>query len=124
MATMFLLSSILLLAEDAPGFSLFDGNMLLPFLAIGVLFYFLMIRPQRRQKQQQKDMLGAMKKNDRVVTIGGIKGTIANIQREADEVTLKIDESSGAKIRVQISAIARVITDGDDGEKKSTELDQ
>ena len=121
MATMFLLSSILLLAEDAPGFSLFDGNMLLPFLAIGVLFYFLMIRPQRRQKQQQKDMLGAMKKNDRVVTIGGIKGTIANIQREADEVTLKIDESSGAKIRVQISAIARVITDGDDGEKKSTE---
>lgn len=124
MATMFLLSSILLLAEDAPGFSLFDGNMLLPFLAIGVLFYFLMIRPQRRQKRQQQDMLGAMKKNDRVVTIGGIKGTIANIQREADEVTLKIDESSGAKIRVQISAIARVITDGDDGEKKSTELDQ
>ncbi|MCH8046411.1 MAG: preprotein translocase subunit YajC [Planctomycetes bacterium] len=118
---MFLLSSILLLAEDAPAPSLFSGNMLLPFLAIGVLFYFLMIRPQRRQKRQQQDMLGAMKKNDRVVTIGGIKGTIANIQREADEVTLKIDESSGAKIRVQISAIARVITDGDDGEKKSTE---
>ena len=118
---MFLLSSILLLAEDDPAPSLFSGNMLLPFLAIGVLFYFLMIRPQRRQKRQQQDMLGAMKKNDRVVTIGGIKGTIANIQREADEVTLKIDESSGAKIRVQISAIARVITDGDDGEKKSTE---
>ena len=98
--------------------------MLLPFLAIGVLFYFLMIRPQPRQKQQQQDMLATMKKNARVVTIGGIKGTIANIQREADEVTLKIDESSGTKLRVQISAIARVITDGDDGETKSTELEK
>ena len=121
---MFSLTSLLLLAEDDPVPSFFSSNMLLPFLAIGVLFYFLMIRPQRRQKRQQQDMLGAMKKNDRVVTIGGIKGTIANIQREADEVTLKIDESSGAKIRVQISAIARVITDGDDGEKKSTEKDK
>ena len=120
---MFWLTSLLLLAEDGEGFNPF-GGMLLPFLAIGVLFYFLMIRPQRRQKQQQQDMLGAMKKNDRVVTIGGIKGTIANIQREADEVTLKIDESSGTKLRLQISAIARVITDGDDGETKSTELEK
>ena len=120
---MFSLTSLLLLAEDAEPFNPF-GGLWLPMLAIGVLFYFLMFRPQRRQKQQQQDMLGAMKKNDRVVTIGGIKGTIANIQREADEVTLKIDESSGAKLRVQISAIARVITDDDDGEKKSTELDK
>ena len=123
---MFPLTSLLLLAQEdgGGGGGLFGGGMLLPFLAIGVLFYFLMIRPQRRQKQQQRDMLGAMKKNDRVVTIGGIKGTIANIQREADEVTLKIDESSGTKLRLQISAIARVITDDDDGETKSTELEK
>ena len=115
---MFSITSLLLLAEDGGGFSPFD--MLPAFLAIGVLFYFLMIRPQRRQQQQQKQTLADMKKNDRVITIGGIKGIVANIQREADEVTIKVDESTGVKLKVQISAIAQVITDADDGEKKST----
>ncbi|MCH8046087.1 MAG: preprotein translocase subunit YajC [Planctomycetes bacterium] len=117
---MFSITSLLLLAQGGEGFNLFGGSMLPAFLAIGVLFYFLMIRPQRRQQQKQKQTLADMKKNDRVITIGGIKGIVANIQREADEVTIKVDESTGVKLKVQISAIAQVITDADDGEKKST----
>ena len=90
-------------------------------LAMGFLFYFLMIRPEKRKRQEQTRMLDEMKKNDRIVTIGGIKGVITNIQRDADEVTIKVDEGSGTKLRVQISAISRVVTDDDDkknGDKK------
>ncbi len=50
-----------------------------------------------------------MKKNDRVVTIGGMYGVVMNVQKDADEVTLKIDETNNTKIRVTISSIARVL---------------
>ena len=48
----------------------------LPLLAIGILFYFLMIRPQSREKAKRQELLNALKKNDKIVTIGGILGTI------------------------------------------------
>ena len=51
-----------------------------------------------------------MKKNDRVVTIGGIYGVVMNVHREADEVTLKVDETTNTKLRVTLSSIARIIS--------------
>ncbi|MHB9078014.1 MAG: preprotein translocase subunit YajC [Pirellulaceae bacterium] len=83
---------------------------LFPFLMIAVLFYFLMIRPERRKKAELMAMLQSLKNNDRVVTIGGIYGTIVNAQQDLDEVTIKVDESTNTKLRMQRSAIARVIT--------------
>ena len=56
-------------------------------------------------------MLGALKKNDRVITAGGVYGVVTNVHREADEVTLKVDESSNVKLRVTLSSIARVLGD-------------
>jgi preprotein translocase subunit YajC len=58
-------------------------------------------------------MLSALKKNDRVVTIGGIKGIVTNVQRDADEVTINVDESSGTKLRVTVASIARVERPGE-----------
>ncbi len=84
---------------------------LLPMIAIGFLFYFLLIRPQQREQGKRRSMLDALKKNDRVVTIGGIYATVTNVQRESDEVTLRIDEATNTKIRVAVSAIARVLDD-------------
>ena len=85
---------------------------LLPFAAIFVLFYFLLIRPQRREQARRQEMLSGVKKNDRVVTAGGIYGIVTNVQREADEVTLKVDEATNTKLRVTLSSIARVLGDG------------
>jgi preprotein translocase subunit YajC len=85
--------------------------MLPAFLLIGVVFYMLLLRPQRREQAQRKTMLENLKKNDHVVTIGGIYGVVQNVRAEADEVTLKVDEASNTRLRVTLSSIARVIGD-------------
>jgi preprotein translocase subunit YajC len=82
---------------------------LLPFVAIFVLFYFLLIRPQRREQARRQAMLTGVQKNDRVITAGGIYGVVTNVHREADEVTIKVDEATNTKLRVTLSSIARVL---------------
>ncbi|MGD0518985.1 MAG: preprotein translocase subunit YajC [Thermoguttaceae bacterium] len=115
------LSSLILFAEDKPAN---DGGMspifsILPFLLIGLLFYFMLIRPQRREQSRRQDMLANVKKNDRVVTIGGIYGVVMNVHREADEVSLKVDETTNTKLRITLSSIARVIS-GEPAEEESS----
>ena len=83
----------------------------IPFIAIGVLFYFFLIRPQRQEQSRRQTMLNAVQKNDHVVTIGGIFGVVTNVHREADEVTLKVDETTNTKLRITLSSIARVVGD-------------
>jgi len=95
-------------ADAGPGAQLFT---FLPFILIIVLFYFLMIRPQKREQSRRQIMLDGVKKNDRVVTIGGIYGVVMNVQRESDEVTLKVDEATNTKLRITLSSIARVVGD-------------
>ena len=87
----------------------------IPFAIIGVMFYFLLIRPERKKRQELTNLLDSLKKNDRVVTIGGIHGVVVNIASESDEVTIRVDEGNNTKLRVSRSAISRVI-----GDEKST----
>lgn len=91
--------------------------MLPAFLIIGALFYFMIMGPERRKQKQQRAMIESIKKNDRVVTIGGIYGTVANVQREDDKVTLTVDEATNTKLRVTFGAIARVLGDETDADK-------
>ena len=93
--------------EAAPTGGLF--NMLLPFIAIFALFYFLLIRPQRREQAKRQEMLSAVKKNDRIITAGGIYGVVASVNRDANEVTIKVDESSNTKLRMTLSSIGQVV---------------
>ena len=79
------------------------------------LFYFMFIRPQKRKEQDLRDSVNRLKENDRVVTIGGIHGVVTNVQRDLERVTIRVDETNGTKLRMNISAIARVVT-GDDVE--------
>ncbi len=91
---------------------------MLPALAlIGVMFYLLLLRPQRQRDAALKALLQNLKKNDRVVTIGGIYGVVVNVQREQDEVTIKVDESTNTKLRVTFNSIARVVTADESSEK-------
>ncbi len=78
---------------------------LMPVFVIFIIFYFLLIRPQKKQQQEHAKMLDELKKNDEVITSGGIYGTIVNIQdnvvtlRVDDEVRIKIQKSSVLKLR-------------------------
>ena len=87
----------------------------LPLIAIAAAAYLLLFRPERERMKKQQDLLAAIKKNDRVVTSSGIYGTVASVDRDADRVTLKIDESSNAKLTVTLSSLARVVRDGTAG---------
>ena len=111
-------SNFVLLAQekaDPAGPSLWDLPWI-PFALIGVMFYFLLIRPERKKRQELTNMLGNLKKNDRVVTIGGIHGVVVNVANDSEEVTVRVDEGSNTKLRISRSAISRVI-----GDDKSTD---
>ena len=92
-------------ANPGSGLMSFLPAVLLAF----ALYFFMILRPERRKQAAQRAQLEALKKNDRVVTIGGMYGVVMNVQKDADEVTLKIDETNNTKIRVTISSIARVL---------------
>lgn len=75
-----------------------------PMIVLFVLFYFMLIRPQQKQRREHEALLKALKKHDEVVTIGGMHGTILNIKDTT--VTLRVDDN--VKVEVDRSAIARV----------------
>jgi len=76
----------------------------LPIAAIFLVFYFLVIGPANKQKRKTQDMLSSLKKGDRVVTSGGIYGTVQGV--EAEVVYLKI--SDNVKVKVARSAITGI----------------
>lgn len=71
------------------------------------LFYLMLIRPQQKQQKQRQEMLGNLKKGDRVITIGGIYGEIVKISD--DDVTLKIADN--VSIRVTKGGVGRVLSE-------------
>jgi preprotein translocase subunit YajC len=83
---------------------------MLPIAIIFIIFYFLLIRPQKKQQKEHAEMLSALKKNDNVVTAGGIFGTIVNIQD--DVVTLRVDDNT--RMKVQKSSISKLKKKKDD----------
>ena len=110
MFPLFDISALPVLADNPVGG---PGNMLgllWPILLIGVLFYFMLIRPEKRKQADVQRMQQELKKNDRVVTIGGILGVVVNTQQGSEEVTIRVDENSNTRLRVLRSAISRVIS--------------
>jgi preprotein translocase subunit YajC len=109
--------AVQLVAQQGDGKGEPPGGLLtspIPLLvAMMVMFYFLVLRPNRRQERARQAMIDALKKNAKVVTIGGIVGTIVSIRRDEDEVTL---ESANSRLRILRSSIARVITPGEQDE--------
>ena len=106
-------TNLALFAQDAPK-AVEPTNPFvqwMPLVMIGVLFYFLLMRPQKKERNRQQAMLAAVKKNDRVVTAGGIFGVVTNVRTEANEVTIKVDEATNTKLRVTLNSIARVLSD-------------
>ena len=94
--------------DKAPAQSPFADLMpFIPLIAIAIFFYLFIYRNQRREQDTHKAMLAALKKNDKVQTIGGIIGSVANVSPDGQEVTVKVDDNT--RIKFIRSAIQKVI---------------
>jgi preprotein translocase subunit YajC len=105
--------------EAKPEGGLGGMGMMLPLVLMLVVFYFILIRPQRKKEQERQKqraaMLKNMKKNDKVMTIGGMVGNVASITDES--VVLKVDEKNDVRIKFNRDAISKVLDkEGDTSE--------
>jgi preprotein translocase subunit YajC len=80
---------------------------LLPFILIFVIMYFLLIRPQQKKAKAHREMLGALRRGDQVVTQGGVIAKVTKV-KEDDEVEAEIAE--GVRVRLVKSTIAAVLS--------------
>ena len=78
--------------------------MFLPLILIFIVFYLFIIRPQKKKEDQRKSMIEAVKKNDRIITIGGIHGTVTQV----DETSVLVQVDNNTKLRIEKSALSSV----------------
>ena len=93
---------------------MFDQSALvqfLPLVLIFVVFYFLLIRPQQQKQKQQRAMLDAVRRGDRIVTGGGIIGTVNRVTPGSDEI--EVDIAQNVRVRVLRSTITSVLAKPD-----------
>jgi preprotein translocase subunit YajC len=108
-------------AEGAPAGPASLITSLLPFAAIIAIFYFLIIRPQNKKQKETQKMLSALKKGDKIVTIGGIHGTIQSVKETS--VIIKIDDN--VKMEVSRSAVSGVqVAAKEEKEEKAEEKEE
>ncbi|MBL7920612.1 MAG: preprotein translocase subunit YajC [Bacteroidia bacterium] len=79
----------------------------LPLIAIVVVFYFFMIRPQMKKAKEQKKYIEALKKGDKILTIGGIYGKIAELKEDG---TIIMEVEDGSKMKISKNAVSQDAT--------------
>jgi len=97
-------------AAGAPGG--FDLMALAPLVLIFVVFYFLLIRPQQKRAKEHKEMLTKIRRNDRIVTNGGLIGKVAKVIDDRDE--LEVDLADNVRVKVRRGMVAEVVSKGDE----------
>lgn len=102
----------LLPAQEMPGG---DYSTILFVGIVIVVVYFFMWRPERKRQSDHKSMLENLKKNDKIMTAGGIHGIVDKVKD--DEISIKVDEGKGVCLRVSKTSIAQVFSETSD--KKS-----
>ena len=116
----FLRSAFVLFAQEAAPAAGASGNgsggfgsmMPLVFLIAMVgVFYFVMVVPQKREKNRWNEMVDNLKKNDRVLMNCGMIGWVHSVHKEQGEVVIKVDDATNTKLTFNIAAIARVLAD-------------
>ncbi len=85
--------------------------LLVQLLLIGLIFYWLLIRPQRKERQRQAAMIAALKKGDEIATVGGIIGTIVHV--DGDRLTLKTAENT--RVVIERGKVSRMMVADDVG---------
>ncbi|TDI72383.1 MAG: preprotein translocase subunit YajC [Bacteroidetes bacterium] len=99
------MSSFVFLAMAAPGGDTNPIAMFLPLVLIFIVFYIFIIRPQKKKEDTRKKMIEAVKKNNRVITIGGVHGTVTQV----DETSVLVQVDNNTKLRIEKSALSSVV---------------
>ena len=86
----------------------------LPIIILFAIFYFLLIRPQQKKAKEHREMIANLKKGARIVTSGGIYGTIQSI----DDTTIGLEIAEKVKIRMTRGNVAAVVSDAQAGQKE------
>jgi len=89
-------------------------SMLIPFILIIAIFYFLIIRPQSKKQKETQRMLSTLKKGDKIVTIGGVHGTIHSVDEHS--IILKVDDNT--RIKFSRSAVSSIVSPSATKEKE------
>ena len=79
---------------------------IVPLVLIFIVFYFFMIRPQQKKQKDREKVLDSLKRGDKVVTIGGIHGTVAGIDMEKKTVLVQVSDTT--KIKFDRTAVANI----------------
>jgi len=95
-------------------------STIIMFVIIIAIFYLLIIRPQSKKRKETERMLSALKKGDRIVTIGGIYGTIQTVKEST--IIIKVDDN--VKLEFSRSSVSNVVSTKEDKEEKSEEQDK
>lgn len=102
-------------AAGAPDFMQF-----IPLLAIFAIFYFLIIRPQQKRMREHQTLINALKKGDRIVTGGGIIGTVVSAPEGESEITVDLNDSTRVTVlRATVSHLATEAANENGAKKKS-----
>ena len=84
-----------------------------PIIVIFALMYFLLIRPQRKQEAARRAMIASIRKNDKILTSGGIYGVVTHVAD--DELTIRVDEN--VKLRIAREFVTAVVNRKEEGEE-------
>ncbi|MFM2094212.1 MAG: hypothetical protein RIS70_1336 [Planctomycetota bacterium] len=103
------------------GLGQFLSNPMFPIFAIMLVFMLVMLPSERKRKAEQAKLLEGLTKNDRIVTIGGMVGTIVNVRKGEEMLTLRVDENNDTRVTILRSAVARVLSDTDQGKKDKSD---
>ena len=95
-------------AQAAEGGAGFDIMSLLPLVLIFVVFYFLLIRPQQKKAKEHREMLSKIRRKDKIVTNGGLMGTVSKVG-EGDDI-LKVEIAEGVVVEVRRGMVAEVVS--------------
>lgn len=97
-----------------------EGGMLvtiLPLVLIFVVFYFLLIRPQQKKMKEHRKLISELKRGDRVVTSGGLVGTVARVMDEE----LEVEIAPGIKVKVVRQMVSSVVSKSDVAARRKAE---
>lgn len=85
----------------------FDLISLMPLVLIFVVFYFLLIRPQQKKMKAHRELIGALKRGDKVLTAGGIIGTVVKVE---EDNLLLVEIAKDIRVRIARSTISELLT--------------
>ncbi len=119
MNNLFFALAVLFADGDAPAApgpgpgGLLNSPMVPMIVVFAAMWYFFLHLPTKRERARQAALWAAIKKNDRVLTTSGILGVVTNVSKDSNppEVTLRIDETTNAKLRVLLNTVAQVLGD-------------